>query len=251
MIRKIAGKNQSSNIKHLIKNNDEVTNIKDIANTLAETFSPNSSSDNTNTEFHNYKSKTEKQKLNFISDNTKNYNGFFTLQVLKETIQTSHNVAAGLHKIHYEFLKQLPPKSLDYLLNTFNYIWKNSSIPESWKLATIIPIPKPRKNNLYPKNYRPIALTSCLCKTMKCMVNKRLVWYIESNNLFTNSQCGFRNQRSTMDHVVRLETSIKEANIQKPCSHFFRLGKGMRPLGDMVSWKTNVTWDWKADIQTS
>lgn len=43
MIRKIAGKNNSTTIKHLIKNNDEVTNIKDIANTLAETFSLNSS----------------------------------------------------------------------------------------------------------------------------------------------------------------------------------------------------------------
>ena len=50
---------------------------------------------------------------------------------------------------------------------------------------------------------------------MECMVNKRLVWFIESNNLYTNSQCGFRSQRSTMDHVVRLETSIREANIQR------------------------------------
>ena len=214
MIHKIAGKNQSSTIKHLIKNN-KVTNIKDIADTLAETFSTNSSSDNTNTEFHNYKGKTEKQKLNFIFDNTENYNGFFILQELKEAIQTSHNTAVSLDKIHYEFLKQLPPKSLDYLLNTFNYIWKNSSIPESGKLATIIPIPKPGLNNLYPTNIHPIGLTSFLCKTMKCMVNKRLVWYIESKNLFTNSQCDFRNQRSTMDHVVKLEISTREANIQK------------------------------------
>ena len=172
MICKIAGENQSSTIKHLIKNNDEVTNIKDIANTLAETFSANSSSANAKTEIHNYKGKIEKQKLNFNSDNTENYNGFFTLQELKEAIQTSHCTAAGLDKINLEFLKQLPPKSLDYLLNTFNYIWKNKSIPELWKLATIIPILKPGKNNLYPTNYCPIALTSCLCKTME-------VWLIK------------------------------------------------------------------------
>ena len=65
MISKIAGKNQSSTIKYLIKNNDEVTNIKDIANTLAETFSENSSSDNTNKEFHNYKGKTKKTEVKF------------------------------------------------------------------------------------------------------------------------------------------------------------------------------------------
>ena len=48
MICKIVGKNQFSTIKHLIKNNDEVTNIKDITDTLTETFTANSSSDNTN-----------------------------------------------------------------------------------------------------------------------------------------------------------------------------------------------------------
>ena len=90
-----------------------------------------------------------------------------------------------------------------------------------------IPIPKPGKNSLYQSNYRLIALTSCLCKTMERMVNKRLVWFIESNNLYTNSQCDFRSQRSTMDHVVRLETSIREANIQRQhfIAVFFHLEK--------------------------
>ena len=92
---------------------------------------------------------------------------------------------------------------------------KNSKPPESWKLVTIILIPKPGKNNLYASNYRPISLTSCLCKTMERMVNKRLVWFIESNNLFTNCQCSFRSRRSTMDYVVRRATSMREAIIQK------------------------------------
>ena len=82
-------------------------------------------------------------------------------------------------------------------------------------MATIKPIPKPGKNPLYSSNYRPIALISCLCKTMERMVNRRLIWFIESNNLFTNFQCGFKSQRSTMDHGVRLEISIREAIIQK------------------------------------
>ena len=121
-----------------------------------------------------------------------------------------------------------------YKISPCNYILKNS-IRESWKQATIISIPKPGKNNLYPLNYHPIALTSCLCKTMEGMVNKRLVWYIESNNLFTSSQCSLRNQRSTMDHVVRLETSIRDANTQKQhlIAIFSTWKRHMRPLGDI------------------
>ena len=62
---------------------------------------------------------------------------------------------------------------------------------------------------------------------MERMVNRRLVWFTESNNLFTIFQCGFRSRRSTIDHVVRLETSIREVIIQKQhlLAIFFNLEK--------------------------
>ena len=49
----------------------------------------------------------------------------------------------------------------------------------------MIPIPKPGKDPTNPTNYRPIALTSC----MERMINRRLVWYLESHKLLTNVQC--------------------------------------------------------------
>ena len=118
-------------------------------------------------------------------------------------------------EIHYEFLIQLPPCSLIFLLQTFNEVWISGRFPTSWKQATIIPIPKPGKDNTDPSNYRPIALTSCLCKTLERMSNTRLIWFFESNGLITNSQCGFRSKRSTVDHLVRLETFVREAFIKK------------------------------------
>ena len=47
------------------------------------------------------------------------------------------------------------------------------------------------------------------------MINERLVWYLEKNNIITEFQSGFRHQRSTNDHLVRLETFIREAFIKK------------------------------------
>ena len=102
-------------------------------------------------------------------------------------------------------LKHLPPKSLKTLLAIFYDIWENGNIPESWELATIIPIPKPGKDHAEPTNYRPIALTSCICKTLERMINTRLVWYIEFNNLISPVQSGFRSERSTNDNLVRLK----------------------------------------------
>ena len=47
------------------------------------------------------------------------------------------------------------------------------------------------------------------------MINVRLVWYIESNNLISPVQSGFRSERSTNDNLVRLETFIHDAFVAK------------------------------------
>ena len=109
----------------------------------------------------------------------------------------------------------------------FNKIWLFGDFPSDWRKAVIIPIPKPGKDPTNPTNYRPIALTSCICKTMEQMINRRLVSYLESHNVFTNVQCGFRSRRSTVDHLVRFETFCREAFIrnQHLVSVFFDLEK--------------------------
>ena len=84
-----------------------------------------------------------------------------------------------------------------------------------WSQAIVIPIQKPGKYNTDPNNYRPIALTSCICKTMEMMINKRLVWFLKTINILTNIQCGFRKNRSTIDQLVRLETFIRDAFVNK------------------------------------
>ena len=47
------------------------------------------------------------------------------------------------------------------------------------------------------------------------MINVRLVWYLESNNLISPVQSGFRSERSTNDNLVRLETFIRDAFVAK------------------------------------
>ena len=46
------------------------------------------------------------------------------------------------------------------------------------------------------------------------MVNEHLVWYLEKNGLLAKQQCGYRANRSTVDHLIRLETFIRDAFIQ-------------------------------------
>ena len=117
-----------------------------------------------------------------------------------DAIKQSHDSATGPDEIHYQMLKHLPASSLQALLGIFNHIWTAGDFHEDWRLATVIPIPKPGKDPAEPTNYRPIALTSCLCKTLERMINKRLIWYLESYNLLSRYQSGFRAGRSTNDN---------------------------------------------------
>ncbi|KAL5007718.1 hypothetical protein ScPMuIL_016524, partial [Solemya velum] len=159
---------------------------------------------------------------------------------VKDSLNRANDTAAGPDEIPYQFLKHLPDTALLSLLDIFNNIWQSGNFPPSWREATIIPIPKPDKDHSSPTNYRPIALTSCICKTMERMINDRLVWYLESNKLLTNIQCGFKSQRSTTDHLVRLETFIREAFIRKEhvVSIFFDLEKAYD-----TTWKYGIRND--------
>ena len=72
------------------------------------------------------------------------------------------------------------------------------------------------------------------------MINNRLVWFLETNNLITNFQSGFRNKRCTVDHLVRFETFIREAFIKKEhlTAVFFDLEKAYD-----TTWKYGIMRD--------
>ena len=108
--------------------------------------------------------------MNFKSQNNEIYDKDYNLDELVEAIQLSHDSATGPDEIHYQMLKHLPETSLETLLNISNYIWTTGKFPEDWTYANIIPIPKPGKDPAESYTYRPIALTSCLCKTIERMI---------------------------------------------------------------------------------
>jgi len=137
------------------------------------------------------------------------------LDEVTDAISKSHDAAVGPDDVHHQMLKHLPNDALLTLLNILNNIWASGKFPTSCCTSTVIPVPKPGKDTSDPFNYRPIALTSCICKVMERMINSRLVWYLERNKLISAMQSGFRKQRSTTDHLVRLESFVREAFAQR------------------------------------
>ena len=107
------------------------------------------------------------------------------------------------------------PPTTSILLKVYNHVWESGCFLPLWREAVVISIPKPGKDHWEPSNFRPIALTSCLCKTMERMINAHLMWFLESQGLLSEKQCSFRKNHSTLDHLIHFETFIRNAFVKK------------------------------------
>ena len=183
----------------------------------------------------------KRRRLTFhLPSNDEFYNKEFSTDELRLSLNRAHDTAEGPDKIRYQLLKHLPPESLSLLFDIYNYIWRTGDFPQCWSEAIIIPIPKPGKYHSDPNSYRPISLSSCVCKTLERMINDRLVWFLENNNILSDIQCGFRKRKSTIDHLVRLESLLRNAflNKQEAVSIFFDLEKAYD-----TTWKYGILKD--------
>lgn len=60
-------------------------------------------------------------------------------------------------------------------------------------------------------DYRPISLLSVIAKVLEKVVNYRLMKYLETNNIISSRQFGFRSKRSTEDAVTLLTDNVAQA----------------------------------------
>jgi len=59
-------------------------------------------------------------------------------------------------------------------------------------------------------NYRPVSLTSVICKIAESLIRNHIMIHFTSNNLFSSKQSGFINGRSTVLQLLHvLDTWVK------------------------------------------
>ena len=183
----------------------------DIANCLGKRFAFVSNKSSGDERFQQYKNQAEKDKPNFNTNTRLNYNDDLSLEEMLFCLNLSKDSATGPDEICYSMLKNLAPSGQKILLNLLNLIFKEGEFPKRWKEAYIIPILKEGKDSTTASNYRPIALTSCICKLLERILNRRLVWYLESKGLIDRCQNGFRKGRNTTDSLAALATDAHNA----------------------------------------
>lgn len=115
--------------------------------------------------------------------------------------------APGPDGITNKTLKNLDDKSITKLTNYVNACWETGRVPQQWKAAHVVLIPKPGKR-LQLENLRPISLTSCLGKVMEHVVLTRLTNYLEDHNLLPHTMLGFRRNLSTQDAMLQIKHQV-------------------------------------------
>jgi potassium voltage-gated channel Eag-related subfamily H protein 8 len=185
MVQNSKGKNNKTNVHHLKDGHDTLTSEQDISNKLGQTFPKNSSTQNYHSEFKKSKKQKEQTKLNFKSKKLEEYNPF-SLDELRKSLDKAHDTACGPNDIHFQLLKHLPESALQTLLELMNDIWETGDLPSIWKLANVIHIPKPGKDHSEPSKYRPISITSCVCKAMERIQWRSVLFVEETGGLGEN-----------------------------------------------------------------
>jgi hypothetical protein len=128
--------------------------------------------------------------------------------------------APGEDGLPYEFFKahfnkEEHPGPLAGLTAFFNLLLNFSIWPDDFTRGIIAPIYKKKGNRLLPGSFRPISLLSTLSKLYELLLNKRITDHVESAGVLSEEQAGFRHDRSTLDHVLTLDTVVTTAYEQK------------------------------------
>lgn len=119
------------------------------------------------------------------------------------------NTAPGSDSVKCGLIKTVKNAILTPLAHLCNLSMSVGIFPDRWKEATVVPIYKSGdKDN--PGNYRPISLLSCFSKILEKLVNRRLIKFLENNNLLSDRQFGFRRGKSTENAVTLLSDIVTD-----------------------------------------
>lgn len=131
-IKSISGKSNLTVPEALLTNNDDVaTDPEEILEIFADHFEKVSGSLNYEPTFLATKDYEEKESLKFESVDEFDYNTPFNIRELENALSTCKDSAPGHDTIHYAMVFRLSTNDKSELLQLYNRIWRNGSLPGS------------------------------------------------------------------------------------------------------------------------
>ena len=90
----------------------------------------------------------------------------------------------GPDNLHAKLMKECSEQLTEPLKQIFTKSFNEWKLPDIWEQTNVTAIHKSgEKTN--PENYRPISLTSVVCKLMGRLIRDKLLDHMNENNFFT------------------------------------------------------------------
>jgi ribonuclease P/MRP protein subunit RPP40 len=132
--------------------------------------------------------------------------GLLDLQISEETVEKKLkelklDKCPGLDGIHSKMLFELRKEISIPLAGLFSQSLETGVVPTDWKDAGVIPLFKKGKK-FDVQNYRPVSMTSIVCKIMESILKDVIVGHLEKHELIRDSQHGFTQGRSCLTNLL-------------------------------------------------
>ena len=111
------------------------------------------------------------------------------------------NKAMGPDEVAGRVLKECKEELIKPLYDIINCSVNTGRVPMEWKRANIVPIYK-SGNKEDPMNYRPVSLTSIVCKLCETVIKNQWTEYLERNNVISGRQFGFQKGKSCVTNLI-------------------------------------------------
>jgi hypothetical protein len=134
-------------------------------------------------------------------------------KVKKKLDKLNISKSPGPDGIHPRVLTEVSMSLCTPLARIFETSIKTGLLPEDWKCANITAIFK-KGNKKVAGNYKPVSLTSIVCKLMETLVREEIIEHMKRNKLFSKKQFGFISGRSTvLQQVLDKWTEILDKGV--------------------------------------
>ena len=136
--------------------------------------------------------------------------------VAKKIKAMKDNKSPGVDGIPPKLLMETVEQISIPLARVFNLSLKEGVVPFEWREANIIPLFKKGSRNK-SENYRPVSLTSVICKLLERLIKDHMVDFLVKHKLLNSSQHGFLKARSCLTNMLCfLEEITKWIDVGSP-----------------------------------
>ena len=109
--------------------------------------------------------------------------------------------ASGPDGIHPHVLQRTAKAMSIPLTHLYQQSLDTGEVPDDWRTANVTPIHK-KGDRTEPSNYRPVSLTSQVCKVLETFIRDEIVEHLTVNKLLSEAQHGFRKGRSCLTNIL-------------------------------------------------